>query len=151
MRTGLHYGRVALLLDAKLALGENRETVDILGTSASPNAETNFRGLPVTNAGVLAVPSNSGLHTKQDFTVIPEVGLNLGFQVHRSVRLFAGVSMMYWNHVVRPGDQITNVIDTRQVPSSSFFTGQAVSQPLPPFNKTDFYAYGFNIGVLIGF
>ncbi|HMF17549.1 MAG TPA: BBP7 family outer membrane beta-barrel protein [Gemmataceae bacterium] len=151
MRSALHFGRVALMLDGKLALGETRETINIFGTSSSPNAETAFRGLPVSNGGVLAVPSNSGIHSKQEFGYIPEVDLNLGFQVTRSVRLFSGISWMYWNHVVRPGDQITNVIDTRQVPTSNFFNSQSVTQPPFPFHKTDFYAYGFNFGILIGF
>ena len=139
------------MLDAKLALGETRETINIFGTSTSPNADTPFRGLPVSNGGVLAVPSNSGIHSKQEFGYIPEIGLNLGFQVTRSVRLFSGISWMYWNHVVRPGDQITNVIDTRQVPTSNFFNGQSVTEPPFPFHKTDFFAYGFNFGILIGF
>jgi hypothetical protein len=150
MRTGLHWGRVALLLDAKLALGETVETMNIFGTTTSPNADTPFAAT-IGNGGVLAVPSNSGEHKKQNFSYIPEADLNLGFQLFRSVRLFAGISIMYWNQVIRPGDQISNIIDTRQAPSSNFFTGQTVNQPPFPFHKTDFYAYGFNFGVLIGF
>jgi len=150
IRTGLHWGRIALLLDSKLALGETVETLNIFGNSTSPNAATPF-GTPVANGGVMAVPSNSGVHKKQGFTYIPEADFNLGFQLFRSVRLFAGISCMYWSQVVRPGDQITNVIDTRQVPSSNFFTGQTVNVPPFPFHKTDFFAYGFNFGILIGF
>jgi hypothetical protein len=151
MRSALHYGRVALMLDVKLALGDTHQTVDIVGTSTSATADSAFRGLPVTNGGVLAVRSNIGRHNKHEFGFIPEVGLNAGFQVLRSVRLFAGISWMYWDRVVRPGDQITNIIDTRQVPTSNFFNGQTVTQPPPPFFKSDFFAYGFNVGILIGF
>jgi hypothetical protein len=150
-RNTLHYGRVALILDSKLALGQNHETLNIEGTSGAPNGATPFRGLATVPGGVLAVPSNIGVRTSNDFSLIPQFDLNVAFQLHRSVRLFAGISWMYWNNLVRPGDQLNNVIDTRQVPSSNFFNGQSVTQPPHPFNRVDFDAYGFNVGVLIGF
>jgi putative beta barrel porin BBP7 len=150
-RSSLNFGRLDFILDGKLALGETQELVNIFGTTVAPTADSGFRGAPVTNGGVLAVPSNSGTKHKHEFTYIPEFDFNVGFQVHRCARVFAGISWMYWNHVVRPGDQISNVIDTRQVPTSNFFTGQTLTQPPQPFFKTDFFAYGFNVGVLIGF
>ena len=40
------------------------------------------------------------------FSVVPEVGINIGYQVSRAVRLYAGYQYFNWNNVLRPGNQV---------------------------------------------
>jgi hypothetical protein len=55
--------------------------------------------------------------------------------------------------VVRPGDQINQVVDTRALPTSaSFVPGfTATTAPIVPFHRSDFWAQGISFGVGIEF
>jgi hypothetical protein len=153
VRTGLNVWRCSLMADAKLALGSTNYSVNIAGSSSLVTPASPFRGSTTLPGGVLALASNSGNFTTNDFTIIPELDVNLGFQLHRSVRLFAGYSIFYWSSVVRPANQISNVIDSRQAPTDFNFTpGFRGSVPSEAsINRTDFWAQGFNFGILIGY
>jgi len=52
--------------------------------------------------------------------------------------------MIYWSSVVRPGDQVDPVVNFSQL-----FGGPLVgpAQPLPQFNRTDFFAHGLSFGL----
>ena len=77
---------------------------------------------------------------------------NVGFQLFRSVRLFGGYSFLWWTNVVRPGDQLNNSIDSRQIPTNGdFVPGFVGTSPGRSFTTTDFWAQGYSFGVLIGF
>ena len=61
---------------------------------------------------------------------------------------------VYWNNVVRPGNHLDSVVDTRQVPTaptSQFIPGFVGDAPLPRLVETDLFVYGFSLGVWIGF
>jgi hypothetical protein len=152
IRAGLSAWHLSLMADAKLALGSTNYEVNIAGTSSLVTPTTPFRGPVTVPGGVLALASNSGSATANDFTIIPELDINLGYQIHRSVRLFAGYSVFYWSSVVRPANQVTNVVDSRQAPTDfGFVPGFRGSMPIQPMSRTDFWAQGFNFGILIGY
>ncbi len=154
-RTGLTVGRLAFLLDAKLALGQNHQVLTVAGSSTLVTPASKLRGASANitiPGGVLALASNSGTFSDNVFSVIPELDVNVGFQLFRSVRLFAGYSLLCWTNVVRPGDQVQNVLDTRQIPTNIEFQSDFVgSAPARRFATSDFWAQGFNFGILIGF
>jgi hypothetical protein len=57
---------------------------------------------------------------------------------------------MYWNQVVRPGDQMSHSVNlTQNAVLDPNGTGKLVgpAQPAPLFNRTDFWATGLNFGV----
>jgi hypothetical protein len=132
-------------LSTKLALGDTHERVDIAGgTIITPagGAPTSFNG------GLLAQPTNSGRFSRDKFSVVPEVGLNLGYQFNDHWRLFVGYNFLYWSDVVRPGDQIDRAVNPTQLPrltGSSTLVGPA--RPAFMFNDRDFWAQGVNFGV----
>ena len=74
-----------------------------------------------------------------DFGVVPEVNVNVGYQVRPGLRLYAGYSFLYLSDVARPGDQ---AVSAAQVPAA-----QVVGNPL--FNHSDFWAQGVNFGVAV--
>ena len=65
--------------------------------------------------------------------------------------VYAGYSALYWNQVVRPGNQMDRGINLSQNQNPSFNTaggglvGPAL--PAPQFNRSDFWAQGGTFGV----
>jgi hypothetical protein len=128
----------------KLALGATEQDVTITGSQRfSPNSALNAAG------GLLALPSNSGSFSKTRFTVVPEIDLNVGYQVTDHIRAFVGYNFLWWSSVLRPGDQIDRVLDITQIPN--FATNGAAptgaGRPAVPFKETSFWAQGLNVGI----
>jgi hypothetical protein len=128
-----------------VALGDTHQVVGINGTTviAAPGmAPVALRG------GILALPSNSGHFHRDDFSVVPEIGLNVGYQVLPHVRVFMGYTFLYWSDVVRPGDQIDRGVNLTQLPSN-LTPGTLVgpARPAVLFKDTDFWAQGINFGI----
>jgi hypothetical protein len=132
-------------VEGKLALGGNQQIVDIAGASRfAPPA-----GSPlVSSGGLLAVPTNIGRFTHGRFAVVPEIGVQLGYQLGRHLRLFAGYTFLYWSDVVRAGDQIDRGLNATQV--SVVQPAGPLAGPARPsfsFHETDFWAQGGNFGL----
>jgi hypothetical protein len=116
---------------AKIGLGNMNETVIIQGGGNPPNT-----GL----LGLLAQTSNVGEFEQDDFAVIPEANLNLGYRLTEHIELSVGYSMVYWSQVVRPGEQVDLVID--ELPNVAPNPGR----PAFAFDTTDFWVMGLNFG-----
>jgi hypothetical protein len=130
----------------KLGLGVTRQSIDITGSQTinyRDGFQENFTG------GLLALPTNIGRYNNNEFTVIPEVNLNVGYRLTDCVLVYAGYSFLYWSRVVRPGDQIDRVVDVTQIPNFAPPGTQPTGIPRPgvPFAQTDFWAQGLNVGV----
>jgi hypothetical protein len=129
-----------------IALGDTHEVVTINGATALiPVA-----GTPTVSAnGLLTQPTNIGRFSRDQFAVVPEVDVNVGYQVTDHLRAFVGYTFLYWSDVVRPGDQIDRVLNPNQLPAtlgaSGLFGGPA--RPAFSFHGTDFWAQGINFGV----
>src|SRR5262249_49228163 len=80
-------GRISLDVIGKLGIGSTHEVVSIDGrttVTAPGQAPTTLRG------GLLALPSNSGRFTSDEFTLIPELCVRVGYQVGGGLRVFVG-------------------------------------------------------------
>src|SRR5262249_38986471 len=65
---------------AKLALGDFHQNANIIGRSVL----TPTGGTPTSAAGgLLALSSNSGNFSNDEFGIVPEIGLNVGYQFGR--------------------------------------------------------------------
>lgn len=142
LATEFRVGRWFLDTRAKVALGGTRQTAHISGSEVDTNLNT---GQQVRfNSGLLALASNSGRFSRDQFSVVPEVGLNLGYNVNDCLRLYVGYTFVYWNNVVRPGAAIDTTVNTSQL------SGGALAGPARPafaFKNTDFWAHGVNFGL----
>ncbi len=148
-QVGLDYrltrGDFSLDLLGKVALGDSHEVVNIHG---SQQIVTPTGAVSTFNGGLLALPSNSGQHTRDRFGVVPEVGVNLGWQVTDWCRLTVGYNFMYWSSVARPGDQIDRGLDVTQIPNfQPGATPANLGRPAAVVRGTDFWAQGVNFGV----
>jgi hypothetical protein len=130
---------------AKIALGDNHETLNIGGNQVitTPAGVTS-----VFTGGLLALPSNIGHFNKDVFAVVPEVGLKVGYQFSDCLRFTVGYDLTYWSRVIRPGGQIDTVLDANQIPNFGA-NAPPVANPRPVvlFRETDFWAQGISFGV----
>jgi len=135
-------GRWTTDMQSRVAFGNTHSTVSIRG-STQINSGT---GPQTFNGGLLAQRTNIGDYSQDSFSVVPEIGLSLGYDLTPNIRVLVGYSLIYWSRVARAGDQITLDVNPNLIPpEANPFTG-----PLRPgfsFVETDFWAYGINAGI----
>ncbi len=145
----LHRGRWTLEGRATVAFGNVQQTAEINGTQSlilANGMRTNFQG------GLLALPgANIGRYTQNQFAVIPEVGLNLGYQVTQRLRVFVGYNFLYLGNALRPEGLIDPNIDAARIPNFPLQGGGAplggIPRPTPQFNLSDYFVQGISFGV----
>src|SRR5262249_10830358 len=102
---------------------------------------------PVTNlGGLLALSSNIGQRSKDRTVVIPQLGVQVGYQITCNLRAYVGYTFLYWSEVARAGNQIDLAVNPNPLPPVT----PPVSGPLRPaprFENTSFWAQGFDLGL----
>jgi hypothetical protein len=144
--TDLRWGRGRFSVDVltKIALGASVERATINGCSSFMASNGSQAQVGI---GELALPTNIGWAEKDQFAVVPEVGVNLGYALTRHFRLTFGYTFLYWSSVFRPGDQIDRAINTTEF--SAVYGGGTINGPQRPnftFASSDFWAQGLNFG-----
>jgi len=133
--------RWSLELLMKLALGNSRSRVFIDGSTTT----TADAGPPATaDGGLLALTTNMGRYTQNEFAVIPELGVTLGYDITPRLRATFGYTFVYWSRVARAGDQISRDLNPSYFPNDGPPSGPA--RPEFSFATTDFWAQGMNFG-----
>jgi hypothetical protein len=127
----------------KLALGDTHQTVDINGSTTLTTPAGVVTVLP---GGLLALPSNIGHYSRDQFSVVPELDVNVGYQVTDHLRVFVGYTFLYWNNVVRPGDAIDPVVNSTRTPLS-LVPPTGPLRPAFTFKDSDFWAQGISAGM----
>lgn len=100
--------------------------------------------------GAYAVETNSGRRRENEFAWLPELNLKLGYQITQRMSAFVGYNVMYFSDVVRPGEQVDQVLNQTFVPSSAVFNQQfpfGQARPAPRFETSEFWAMGVNFGL----
>ena len=106
----------------KLALGSTHSRVAIDGTTTTTVPGT----VPVTYAGgILAQPTNIGVYEQDFFSVMPELGVAVGYDLTCRLRVTCGYTILYWSKVARPGDQIDTELNPSQFPPGRLLVGAA--------------------------
>ncbi len=144
---GMTYkGRWSLEFTPRMALGSNYEVANVAGSTAiSQNGTTtNYTG------GLLAQSSNIGHYSRNQFAVVPELDLNLGYWITPRLRAIVGYTFLYWSSVARAGNQIDTNVNSTVLPAASA-SGVApagdLRYPMFAWNTTDFWAQGINAGL----
>ncbi len=141
-RLGMQWNRLSLDVTAKVALGATHQVVDVQGSDTQT-------GTGVVNGtfheGIFAQTSNIGRRTANDFGVIPQVQMKLGYEIRPWMRATFAYDFLYWNRVVRAGEQIDREVDFSQ--SVVFGTGTPAALPSPLVNRSDFWAQGVSFGI----
>jgi hypothetical protein len=138
------FGRFDGSVVGKVALGDNYQTVSING-----NSVVSGFGLPsgTTSGGIFTQETNIGQRSRNQFAVVPEAQLQLGYTISSGIRLFVGYDFIYLNNVVRPGDQVDTTLNLTGNPTlspGSTLTGAA--RPEAVFKRSSFWAQGIQFG-----
>jgi hypothetical protein len=140
------YGEVGdLELRGKVACGTTHQTNVINGFQIRNDDDGRET---ISSGGLLALPSNIGKHTKEYFTIVPEMTATLRKRVCDNLYFTVGGTFIFWNRVIRPGDQIDRVVDLNQLPNfgtpGPLLSG--VARPGVNFNQSYYTIYGLTIG-----
>jgi len=147
------YGPFDGSVTAKVALGDNYQTVAINGFSS----QVGFGGVPAAApsapGAIFSQITNIGVQNRNQFAVAPEMQLQGSYRLQNGIRLFAGYDFIYISNVVRPGDQIDTTVNFTGNPVvngvGTTLTGAA--RPAPQFNGSSFWAQGFKLGASYAF
>jgi hypothetical protein len=140
-------GPVAVHLIAKVALGDVHEVADINGTTTTRAFTGATSTIPVA---LFAQNSNSGRHTRDEFAVVPEISVNVGYNVTRNIRATLGYSFLYLSSAMRPGDAIDRGINTSAIPTPLGTTNLVgPARPLFPNKDSEFWAQGISFGIRV--
>lgn len=132
-----------LELLAKVALGNLHREATISGQTVIDTPPAG--GAVVSNGGLLALPTNSGSQTSNDFAALPEFGINVKYEPRRNVAIQAGYTLLLLNDVSRSGELIDRVVNATQLNGGALV---GTARPTSQFdNQTDFWAQGLNVGV----
>jgi hypothetical protein len=130
----------SLDLLAKIAFGANHAH----GTISGQRVTTNGLGSDVVPVGLLALGSNIGNYTDNDFSMLPELGVKLNYNLNYRWKASVGYTFLCLTDVVRASDQIDTTINPSQIPPAVF---SGVNRPLFPLGGSDFVAQGVSFGL----
>jgi len=130
-------GRWDFGLLGKVGMGSMRQTVEIDGLqTATVGGITSS-----TTGGLLAQPTNIGINTRHIFAIAPELDFNVRCYLTCHLQLSAGYSILYWNRVAQPGDQIDLSVNPDQPPAAN-----QAQRPAFTFRDSDYFLHGAHLG-----
>ena len=142
----LDRGPWSLDLLTKVALGNVHQVIEIDGRTqvTTPGDPPTLRA-----GGLLALPSNMGSVSRNQFAVLPEWGIHVTRKATEHLSLTIGYDWLLLTNTVRTGDQIDRTVDRSQL--SPFLNGTAAAaaaaRPANPFHQTTMLAHGVNAGI----
>lgn len=132
-------GRAKFSWLGKVAYGSMHQQLQINGIGS---ASLGGGSVPL-NGGLLALPTNIGTHTWTQPVFVPEINLNLHFQLTQRLDFSMGYSFLYFTNVLLAGDQVDRRLNLSQ--QNGALTGQAF--PTVTGNQTDYWYQGINFGL----
>jgi hypothetical protein len=139
---GLRRGNWSLEYTTKLAAGLTHQIRNIEG---SPLLSYSVLSPLLVPGPLLALPSNIGREAAHRVTLVPEISIKSRWALNSWCSLSLGYSLLYWNKVLCPGDQMSPLVNVGQVPFHSPVAGAL--DPKPVFAHTDYFAQGLDFGI----
>lgn len=133
--------RAYLESSLRVAIGKNEQTLRVGGTTTIDDngSVSNF------DSGFLAQRTNSGLHRRDEFMMVPELGIRLGVQLTSRLHATIGYSALYLPNVIRATEQIDTDINPGLFPvENNPLVGGL--RPRVLFTQTDYLAHGLHFG-----
>jgi Putative beta barrel porin-7 (BBP7) len=132
----------------KLGLGNVHETVNINGQTTITDPNT---GAMTHGPGLLAQPSNDGLHSRNEFAFLPELELTLHYQLTNQFDLTVGYTFLCITRVARVGDQVDTRVDATDLPTALNLPGAPGNRPAEVLRDTSLWAQGISGGIELRF
>ncbi len=134
--------RLSLSVLTKVAAGNMRRTVDIRGST------TTVSGAPpptTASGGMYALSSNIGEYRSNDWTVLPEAGINLAWKFRPNLNLRLGYSLIYLTKGARAASQLDTTLNPNLFPPA--VPGATPLRPTYPGSFNDFWIQSLNVGL----
>ena len=126
----------------KLGVGNTHSRVALDGSTTVTPPDG---GDPVTyDSGLLVLPSNRETVSHNQFSMVPELGFNVGYDLTRRLRATVGYSLIYWSHVARAAEQMNTDLNPTQFPPDELV---GAASPREPFVVNDYWIQGINFGL----
>ena len=134
-------GRAWLASSLRVAIGNNEQTLRVDGstTTSETGVAQSFSG------GLLAQRTNSGTRTRDEFVMVPEVGVRLGVRLTTRLHASIGYSALYLPNAIRASEQIDTDINPGLIPEESDPLIGA-SRPRVLWIQSDYLAHGLHFG-----
>ncbi|OUT61106.1 MAG: hypothetical protein CBB71_05630 [Rhodopirellula sp. TMED11] len=126
----------------RLGVGNTLQKVRIDGSTTSTDQ---FNATTTEQGGLLALSSNIGNYTQDEFSVVPEINLTLGYQLTERLKATIGYTGIYWSNVVRPGQHISLDVNPDLLPPPIPTNGAL--RPEFTWDTTDYWAQGLHYGL----
>lgn len=149
-RGDIGYGGAFISLTGKAGAGYMRSFVDLEGGST-------FTAVGITSTqpgGLYNQAQQLGRHRRDNFALLGEGGVNVGYQLGTFVRVQAGYSFLWVNNVLRPTRSMSERLVPNQIPNIAPYTGapgNGIVSPRDITGETDYHLHGFNFGIQVGF
>ena len=128
----------------KLAVGGVRQRVVISGD----NTLTSPVGPATTQqTGLYAQASNSGAHERGRFAFVPEVTVNLNYNLTERAAVFVGYNFFYLSSVMRVGNAIDQNVNDSNITYIANPTAGNAAGPEFQWNSEGFWLQGINLGL----
>lgn len=134
-------GPWSLELIGRVGIGSTSQRATINGRTVTSTSGSSF----TDPGGILALESNIGSYSRNEFSVLPEVSTTLGYAISPRTRFLVGYTFIYWNDVMRAGDIIDTNVNTDLIPPVQATNGQ--NSPQFAFTDTGFWAQGLSLGL----
>ncbi|QDV69829.1 hypothetical protein Poly24_35460 [Rosistilla carotiformis] len=128
----------------KLGFGNNRATATLDGSTTTTVPLAGGDDVSTVNTGLLVLESNRGVYEGNEFTMIPQLGLDVGFQLTRGWSAHVGYDFIYWSRVVRPGDQIDTNLNLSQLAAGGL---SGLPAPTMPWKVSDLRVHAVDFGL----
>lgn len=147
LSSDLRYNRMFFSVTGKLAFGIMNQVVDVTGRS---DINDPTQGLAAASqGGVFANAQNIQRYRNDEFAIIPELNLSVGYNVTSWLSGFVGYNFLYTNRVVRPGNSLNPVVNPAVLPTSfNFGNGGVVPVANRTLTQDDYFAQGVSFGLL---
>jgi len=161
INSNYNFKRVTFDCNGKLGIGVQHQVVTINSSTAQTFVVNNGDGTTSTQksnypAGLLFSPYDVGRHSRNQFGLIPELNLKLGYRLFDRLKITAGYDFLMMANVLRASNQTQLIPYTTQ----SNFSGLAVQQqtssqsiqiPAFTFDNSNLIINGLNVGLQLDF
>ena len=141
LRMRQNNGNYSLDVGLNLALGANRQELDITGHSTSAVA-----GLAPTSAAgaFFAQQTNIGNYDRTRFALQPSFEVALGIDLDDTWRFSLGYNVLYWTNVLRVAEQVGTGMNPNLLPPVIANTG--TPGPNVRMSESNYLAHGISLG-----
>jgi hypothetical protein len=138
-------------LTGKIAFGVTHQQSTIFGQSVLNNAIVSPGGMLAL--GTDKIKANIGELSRDQFAVVPEIGIHVHRDITSRIRASVGYGGIYWSAVARPGDQIDRNLNPKLIPTGRNTTATDFNpetdqvRPRAGLRDNGFWAHGANFRI----